>query len=70
MSIDKGRKKYVWVFIVFGALSGFLMDYVASEPTPPVQMVGDVFGGVVLWLIFWWLWAREKAQAKAKQTWQ
>ncbi len=64
MAIDQRRKKYLWVFIVFGACSGFLMDYVSSEPAQPGQMLGDVVGGVLLWLIFWWLWARVKAKAK------
>jgi hypothetical protein len=64
MSIDKRRKKYLGVFLVFGALSGFLMDYVGSAAIAPVEMLSDVIGGVVLWLIFWWLWAREKPQAK------
>jgi hypothetical protein len=68
MSIDKRRKNYLRVFLVFGALSGFLMDDVGSEAIAPVEMLSDVIGGVVLWLIFWWLWAREKPQAK--QTWK
>jgi hypothetical protein len=68
MAIDQRRKKYLWVFLVFGALSGFLMDYVSTESVDPGIMLSDVIGGVVLWLIFWWLWAREKS--KAKQTWR
>ena len=44
------------------------MDDVSPEPTAPVTLPSDVIGGVLFWLIVWWLWAREKS--RAKQTWK
>lgn len=64
MPINQRRTKYLWVFLAFGALSAFLMDEVSSEPIAPAELLSDVIGGIVLWSIFWWLWAREKSQAK------
>ena len=69
MVIDPRRyAKHRWKFLLFGAVSGLLMGVYSSSPTAPGNWLGDLVGGILLWYVFWWLWAwsrkrRDRADA-------
>jgi hypothetical protein len=54
---DDKYKKHRWKFLVFGAVSGVLMGVYAPTPQAPGRWFGDLFGGMLLWYVLWWLWA-------------
>jgi hypothetical protein len=66
MEISDQYKRHRWKFIVFGAISGALMSYFSpmqASTSSAAEFVGDVVGGILLWYILWWLWAKTKARA-------
>jgi hypothetical protein len=67
MAISKKYTKHRWKFLTLGAVSGLLMSG-ASGTTNLAQLLGDIFGGALFWLIIWWLWAKSKSRAEANDA--
>lgn len=61
--------KHRWKFLVFGAVSGLLMGIYSPSPTEPGNLFFDALGGLLLWYVFWWLWAgsRRRADRRGEQ---
>ncbi len=66
MAILEKYKKHRWKFLLFGAISGVLMGvYAPNANGAGVAVLSDLLGGLLLWYILWWLWARSKSRAQA-----
>lgn len=63
MAISEKYKKHRWKFLSVGVVSGLLMS-LAANTTNTAQLIGDTFGGAILWLFIWWIWAWSKTRAE------
>jgi hypothetical protein len=52
--------KHRWKFLLFGAVTGALMGIYAPTTTEPGNLFFDLLGGLILWYVLWWLWAKSR----------
>ena len=55
--------KHRWKFLLFGAITGVLMGIYAPTTNEPANLFFDLLGGLIIWYVLWWLWARSRRRA-------